>query len=188
MGRRERRHRGFATEGAILLDAGRLREGDHTGQAGDEERVRMSGLQDQNARPDVRVDVQFQEPRQADQVDLGRCRDSPADLIRSSSTLLARDCILVTVPLFTAVNITPRSQTSLHLSSLVRAIIRPRSLAWKLVYSYILRNSCVGSKGRKERKELERGSQVHSSQYTPFLPRGVYRPERVSPIERIDEI
>lgn len=84
MGGRERRHRGFATEGAILSDAGRVREGDHAGQAGDEERVRMPGLQDENARPYVRLDVQFEEPRQAHQVDLGRRGDSPADLIGES--------------------------------------------------------------------------------------------------------
>lgn len=84
MGRRERRHWGFATEGAILFDADRVREGDHAGQAGYEEHVRMSGLQDENARSHLRVDVQFQEPRQAEQVDPGRCRDSPADLTRCS--------------------------------------------------------------------------------------------------------
>lgn len=85
MGGRERRHHGFTTEGAILSDAGRVCEGDHAGQAGDEERVRMSGLQDQNARSYVRLDVQLEEPRQTQQVDLGRRRDSPADLIVLSS-------------------------------------------------------------------------------------------------------
>lgn len=80
MGYRERRHRGFAFEGVTLSDAGRICEGDHAGQAGDEKHVRMSSLQDQNTRPYVRLDVEFQDPRQADQVDLGRRRDSPADL------------------------------------------------------------------------------------------------------------
>lgn len=61
MGGRER-HRGFAIEGVILSAAGRVCEGDHAGQAGDEERVRMSGLQDQNARSYVRLDVQFEDP------------------------------------------------------------------------------------------------------------------------------
>lgn len=80
MGYRERSPRGLANKGAVLSDAGRVREGNHAGQAGDEEHVRMSGLQDQNARSYVHLDVQFQDPRQAHQVDLGRCRDSPADL------------------------------------------------------------------------------------------------------------
>lgn len=82
MGDGERRHRGIAAEGAILSDAGRVREGDHAGQTGNEERVRMSGVQDQNARSYVHLDVQFQEPRQTHQVDLGRRRDSSADLIQ----------------------------------------------------------------------------------------------------------
>lgn len=82
MGDSERRHRGITAEGAILSDAGRVREGDHAGQTGNEERVRMSGVQDQNARSYVHLDVQFQEPRQTHQVDLGRRRDSSADLIQ----------------------------------------------------------------------------------------------------------
>lgn len=88
MGYRDWRHRGLPAQGTVLPDAGGIRQGDHTGQARDEEHIRVSGLQDQNARSYVRLDVQFENPREAHQVDPGRRRDSPTDL--STPFLLRR--------------------------------------------------------------------------------------------------
>lgn len=94
MGHAERRDRGFQVEGAVSLDAGDICESDHARQAGDKERVRVSGLPDQNAWSYVRLDVQSEEPRQAYQVDPGRRRDSPADLSASSLIGMRNDAQL----------------------------------------------------------------------------------------------
>lgn len=80
MGRGHWCHRRFSAQGAVLPDAGGIRQGDHAGQAGDQEHVRVSGLQDQDERSHVRLDVQSQDPREAQQVDPGRSRDPPTDL------------------------------------------------------------------------------------------------------------
>lgn len=80
MGRGHWCHRRFSAQGAVLPDAGGIRQGDHAGQAGDEEHVRVSGLQDQDERSYVHLDVQSQDPREAHKVDPGRRRDSPTDL------------------------------------------------------------------------------------------------------------
>lgn len=80
MGHDDGRDSGFQTEGAVPADAGSVPEGDHAGQTRDEEHVRVSGVQNPNARPHVHLDVQSEDSRQTDQVDSGRRRDSPADL------------------------------------------------------------------------------------------------------------
>lgn len=46
MGRDNWRHRRFSDQGAVLPDAGGIHQGDHAGQARDEEHVRVSDLQD----------------------------------------------------------------------------------------------------------------------------------------------
>lgn len=98
MGCGDWRHRRFSAQGAVLPDAGGIRQGDHAGQAGDEEHVRVSGLQDQNARPYVHLDVPSEDPREAHQVDPGRRRDSPTDLsLRFFPGIRARQTVSHTI-------------------------------------------------------------------------------------------
>lgn len=46
MGRRNRRDRRIPAEGTVAADAGGVHKGDHAGQAGDQEHVRVSALSD----------------------------------------------------------------------------------------------------------------------------------------------
>jgi len=80
MGRRNRRDRGLQAEGAVAADAGGVRKSDHAGQAGDKEHIRVPGLSYSSTRHHVHLDVQFEDARQAHQVDSGRRCDSPASL------------------------------------------------------------------------------------------------------------
>lgn len=50
VGRQPRHHHRVQAQGALPPDAGHTREGGHPGQAGDEESVRVSGLQHEGER------------------------------------------------------------------------------------------------------------------------------------------
>lgn len=87
LGHSERLDRGLPAQGALPPDAGGLHQGHHPGQAGHEEHVRLPGVQDALARPHLRLDLQPQDPGQANQVDVSRCSHPPADLSGSRKRL-----------------------------------------------------------------------------------------------------
>ena len=80
LGRAGRYNRGLAVEGAVPRDARDQCSRHYPGQAGSKEHVRVPGIQNENARADLRLDLQSQDQGQAGQVDARRCGTVTADV------------------------------------------------------------------------------------------------------------
>ena len=81
MGYYSRINSGVKTEGVVPRHAGDLHQGDHTGQAGAEEPVRVSRLHHSGARSHTHLDFQSQVKRETSQVGSSWSGTSITDLI-----------------------------------------------------------------------------------------------------------
>lgn len=80
MGFSLRLNSGLPAERTISTIAGNLHKSNNAGQTRFEEHVRVSGLQDEISRTNVRLDFQLEESRQAHKVDARRCRYNVANI------------------------------------------------------------------------------------------------------------